>query len=179
MFVKLEGADDWDEYADSAIAAAPGAGNGAISAGTNRETPPGPMGCRDYTEFDAWKLAQAFKREVFRLLRASREASLDVRFRSQLVESARGPSKHIAEGFLRKSPGVFAHYLDYAASSLGEAREHLQDGIELEYFHPDDCQFALELGRRAMAACIKLKHAQPCYREATRAPGDDEAAGPK
>jgi four helix bundle protein len=118
------------------------------------------MPIRRYYDFDAWKLANAFKMRVFALLNASPEARSDLRFRGQLVESARGPTKHIAEGFLRKSPATFIQYLDYAVSSLAEARGHLQEGVEMGYFMAEDCQEAFRLCRRSSSACLALKRSQ-------------------
>ena len=59
-------------------------------------------GVRKVEEFAAWQLADAFKSEVFALLKASREAMRDRRFRYQLKDSASGPPKHITEGFVAK-----------------------------------------------------------------------------
>jgi four helix bundle protein len=118
---------------------------------------------RRYYEFDAWKLADAFKSVTFTLLKGSPDAWLDRRFRGQLLESARAPTKHIAEGFLRKSPATFIQYLDYAIGSLGEAREHLHDGVQLGYFDARECQKAFTLCRRAMSACLELKRSQQRY----------------
>ena len=118
---------------------------------------------RRYYEFDAWKLADAFKTQVFAIVRESPTARLDHRFRSQLIESARAPTKHIAEGYLRHSPASFITYLDYAISSLGEAEGHLRDGIELEYFSAERCVEALALAQRSIRACIALKHSQQRY----------------
>ena len=78
-------------------------------------------GVKKVEEFAAWQLADAFKSEVFALLKASREAMRDRRFRYQLKDSASGPPKHITEGFLRFSPREFCRFLDYALGSLREA----------------------------------------------------------
>ena len=59
-------------------------------------------GVRKVEEFAAWQLADAFKSEVFALLKASREAMRDRRVRYQLKDSAAGPPKHITEGFVAK-----------------------------------------------------------------------------
>jgi four helix bundle protein len=126
------------------------------------------MAIRRYWEFDAWKLGDALRREVFRLLKASPDARRDQRFRSQLVESARGPCKHIAEGFLRNSPAMLITYLNYAAGSIGETEDHLRDGILLDYFPAEDCQEAFTLATRCLSACIKLKHSQERYRDSQR-----------
>ena len=91
-------------------------------------------GVRKVEEFAAWQLAEAFKSEVFALLKGSREAMRDRRFRYQLKDSASGPPKHITEGFVRFSPLDFCRFLDYALGSLREAEGWIRDGIEFGYF---------------------------------------------
>ena len=123
------------------------------------------MAVRFYWEFDAWQLARQFQVGVFALLAASPRATGDLRFATQLREAARGPTKHIAEGFLRKRPAVFIQFLDFAISSLGEADEHLVDGIECGYFAAEACVPLFRLCRRARRACIELKRSQARYIE--------------
>ena len=86
-------------------------------------------GVKKVEEFAAWQVADAFKSEVFALLKASREAMQDRRFRYQLKNSASGPPKHITEGFVRFSPRDFCRFLDYALGWLREAEGWIQDGI--------------------------------------------------
>jgi hypothetical protein len=71
-------------------------------------------GVKKVEEFAAWQLADAFKSEVFALLKGSREAMRDRRFRYQLKDSASGPPKHIPEGFVRFSPRDFCSKLKKA-----------------------------------------------------------------
>jgi len=81
-------------------------------------------GVRKVEEFAAWQLADAFKSEVFALLKASRKAMRDRRVRYQLKDSAAGPPKHITEGFVRFSPREFCRFLDDALGSLREAHRN-------------------------------------------------------
>jgi len=69
-------------------------------------------------------LADAFKSEVFALLKASREAMRDRRVRYQLKDAASGPPKDITEGFVRFSPRDFCRFLDDALGSLREAHRN-------------------------------------------------------
>ena len=105
-------------------------------------------------------MAEAFKSEVFALLKASPEAMRDRRFRYQLKDSASGPPKHIAEGFVRFSPREFCRFLDYALGSLREAEGWIQDGIEFGYFQEDQCRRAFWFGERCFTATLRLKHSQ-------------------
>ena len=142
------------------------AGNTRLPSGTEI----GPAQCvtiRHYRDFDAWQLAAEFQQKVFAILRASPSAARDFEFRGQLVESARAPTKHIAECFLRKSPRYFINFLDYAIGSLGEAEEHLDDGVHLGYFEQGAVQEAIRLSRRARLACLALKRSQERYLERT------------
>ena len=91
-------------------------------------------GVRKAEDFTAWQLAEAFKSEVFALLKGSPEAMRDSPFRYQLKDSASGVSKQITEGFYRNSPLDFCRFLGYALGSLREAERWIFDGIESEYF---------------------------------------------
>jgi four helix bundle protein len=117
-------------------------------------------GVRRYSDLVTWQLAGAFKLEVYRLVRESPAASRHFKFRDQLLDSAGGPSKHIAEGFLRFSPADFCRFLDYAVSSLGEAESHVRDGLQLGHFPTGGCDAAFRLATRCTKAIMALKQSQ-------------------
>jgi four helix bundle protein len=125
-------------------------------------------GVRRDQDFAAWQLADAFKREVFRLVRQSVDASRDFKYRDQLRDAAGGITKHITEGYLRFSPLDFAHFLDYALGSTGEAERRLRDGIELGYFPEPDCREAFRFAKRCFVATLRLKQSQLRYAEQQR-----------
>ena len=125
-------------------------------------------GVRRYKDFDAWQLAEAFKKEVFRLVRHSPGASRNFKYRDQLREAAGGISKHVAEGYLRCSPLDFAHFLDYALGSLAEAEERLGDGVDLGYFAEPACREAFRFAKRCTVATVRLKQSQLRYAEQFR-----------
>jgi four helix bundle protein len=122
------------------------------------------VGVRRYDELIAWQLAEAFKTEVFNLVRQSRSAGADYRYRAQLIESSSAVSKDIAEGFLRYSAGDFARFLAFALGSLGEADRRLADGIELGHFTSERCTEAFRFARRASVAITRLRLSQLRYR---------------
>src|SRR5262245_47107881 len=99
----------------------------------------------------------------FALLKASREAMRDHRFRYQLKDSASGPPKHISEGFVRFSPRDSCRFLDYALGSLREAEGWIQDGIEFGYFQEEQCRRGFGFGERCFTATLRLKHSQERY----------------
>jgi four helix bundle protein len=123
------------------------------------------MKIRKYRDLDTWQLTEAFKREVFRLVQESPMASRNFTYRDQIQDSAGAPSKHVAEGFLRNSPGEFCRYLDFAVSSVGETENHLQDGIELRYFAAASCGPARQLAYRCRRAILSLKRSQEAYKK--------------
>jgi four helix bundle protein len=125
-------------------------------------------GVRRDRDFAAWQLADAFKQEVFRLVRHSVDASRDFKYRDQLRNAAAGITKHITEGYLRFSPLDFARFLDYAMGSIGEAERRLRDGVELGYFPEPDSRDAFRFARRCFVATLRLKQSQIRYAERLR-----------
>jgi four helix bundle protein len=123
------------------------------------------MGVRRYDELIAWQLADAFKTEVFTLVKHSPSAGTDYRYRSQLMESSSAVSKDIAEGFLRYSAGDFARFLAFALGSLGEADRRLADGVELGHFTGEQCAEAFRFARRASVAITRLRQSQLSYNQ--------------
>ena len=118
------------------------------------------MAVRRYQDLIAWQLGEAFKLEVFRLVRASDGARCDHRFRSQLLEAARAVPANVIEGFLRYAPREFVRFIGFSIGSLGEAESRLRDGIQLRYFTEAECAGALHLARRCLTASVRLKRSQ-------------------
>jgi four helix bundle protein len=113
-----------------------------------------------YRDLVTWQIADEFRREIVRLVEAGSRASQDFKYRIQILEAARSVPTNIAEGFMRKSPGMFSTFLAYSLGSLVEAEERLLDGIELGYFEAPACQPALHLAKRATVAIIRLRESQ-------------------
>jgi len=128
------------------------------------------MAVRTYQELIAWQTAELFKEEVVRLVEASIAATRDFKFRSQILEAASGVSSSIVEGFLRFRPREFAHFLDYALGSLGEAELRLYDGIRRGYFKARDCEAAFLFARRCLTASVRLKRSQERFGGGRRKP---------
>jgi four helix bundle protein len=126
------------------------------------------MVIRRYQDLDTWKLTEAFKDEVHRIVLGSPEARSDLRYRGQILDAANRPSSDVAEGFMRFSPGDFARFLDYAVGSVAETERRLHDGVKVQYFPEPRCREAFQLARRCTAAIIKLKQSQVRYRAERR-----------
>jgi len=123
------------------------------------------MVVRRYEDFDAFQLAESFRSEVFRIVKASPDAMRDHRFKNQILGAVSGPAKHIAEGFLRRSPRAFAVFLDYALGSIAETELRLADGVQLGYYDDAVCRPAFRLARRCFTATARLRLSQLRYAE--------------
>ena len=111
---------------------------------------------RSLDELIAWQLADAFKVEVYGLLRRSPGAARDRAFADQLRAAAASAAMNIGEGFYRYRPRDFARFLAIALASLGEATLWLRDGIQREHFDVSDCEPAFLLARRCRIASSRI-----------------------
>ena len=115
------------------------------------------MGVALLDDLVAWQLAQAFKLEVYRLLREYPEARADLGFRNQLRASASSVAMNIGEGFYRYRAREFARFLSIALASLGESTLWLRDGIDRGHFPHTACDEALVLAKRCRVATLRLR----------------------
>jgi len=82
------------------------------------------MAARAYTELEAWQLADDLRREVI-ALSARPPFSEDLRFCNNLRDSCASVCRNIAEGFARRRPRQFAHFMVIALGSLAETSDQL------------------------------------------------------
>jgi four helix bundle protein len=115
------------------------------------------MGVSRLEDLVAWQLAQAFKVEVYRLLREHAGASADTAFREQLRASTSSVPMNIGEGFYRYRAREFARFLSIALASLGEATLWLRDGVDRGHFPVRSCDEALNLAKRCRVATLRLR----------------------
>jgi len=138
------------------------------------------MGVRRVEDLIAWQLANAFKVEIYRLIRESAGARGDHRFRDQLRDSAVSVGMNIGEGFLRYGAPEFARYLTIALASLGESVLWLHDGIDREHFDHAACREALLLAKRCRIATLRLRQSlEPFIRRPQRQGGPKGPTGPR
>lgn len=116
------------------------------------------VGVKSLEELTAWRVARAFKLEVYRVVRSNAAADGDLRLRSQLMEAAASVESNVAEGFERYSAGEFARFLSFSRASARESLVRLQDGVDRGHFSPADIQDAVELGNRSIALITALKN---------------------
>jgi four helix bundle protein len=125
----------------------------------------------------AYQLAQAFKREVYRLIDGSKGATRDFKFRDQLRDSASGVPRNIGEGFARFGAAEVAHFVNIALGSLAESRVNLVDGIDRRYFTQAGCAGAFLLAKRCDKATRNFHQSlQPFIR---RKPGRRRSIRPE
>jgi len=115
------------------------------------------MGVSRLEELVARQMADAFKLEVYRLLREYPDERADLAFRDQLRGSASSVSMNIGEGFYRYRAREFARFLSIALASLGESTLWLRDGIDRGHFPSTACDDAFVMAKRCRVATLRLR----------------------
>lgn len=91
-----------------------------------------PRGFR-FERLEAWQLARAFNRSVYRTSRGfPKEEAFALT--SQIRRASVSVSSNIAEGSGRNSDADFAHFLEIAYSSLMEVVSQLYIALDEKYF---------------------------------------------
>ena len=116
----------------------------------------GMTGVAKIEDLLAWQAADAFKKEVYELVRKSTAAMHDLSFRDQIRSAAASTAMNIAEGFHRFRPKEFIRFLEIGLASLAETRLWIHDGIDRGHFAPEDCTRALTLAERCQALTLGL-----------------------
>ena len=99
-----------------------------------------------FEDLRIWQEARGQVRAIYRAFQREGAGHTDFGFRDQLQRAAVSVMNNIAEGFERKTPKDFAHFLDLAKGSCGEVRSMLYVAEDLIYLAPAD---ALSLRDRA------------------------------
>jgi four helix bundle protein len=113
------------------------------------------MVARTFEELEAWRLADALKREVYRLI-AKGPVSRDFAFCTQIRQSAASIPRNIAEGFGRFRPRPFGQFVDVAIGSATETLDALKDGMDRGHFVHADVAHAIDLARRTIRVSTRL-----------------------
>ena len=121
---------------------------------------------RRHEELIAWQLCSRLRRLVLQNIRHG-PAARDFDYCLQLRKAARSACYNTSEGFYRYWHGQFGHQLNIARSSLGEALDQIDEGLENKYFSPDQ---HLEMRR----ICLRAVKANAALR---RSWGNREAPG--
>ena len=99
-----------------------------------------------FEDLRIWQEARDQVQAIYRSFERGSAGHTDFGFRDQLQRAAVSVMNNIAEGFERKTPKDFAHFLDLAKGSCGEVRSMLYVAEDLIYLPPAD---ALSLRDRA------------------------------
>jgi four helix bundle protein len=131
------------------------------------------MGVDKYQDLQCWQLANELKREVYALVNNS-SARHDLKFRDQIIDSARSGTRNIAEGFGRYHHPEFARFLGFAKASILETHNHVGDGCDSGYWSATDGDRVQALAVRASDATTGLIG----YLSRTRAPSPGRSRKP-
>jgi four helix bundle protein len=127
---------------------------------------PRVMAATRYEELEAWQISDALKKKVYALIAAS-PASRDRHFCDQLRDSASSAPANLAEGFGYYDHPEFARHVRIAKASLHKTHNHLQDGVDREFWNEATVAPLLKLANDAAGKCVKLAK----YLSNTDAPG--------
>lgn len=115
------------------------------------------MGVRRFNDLVAWQLAHELKRRVYEILERPKVAR-DLKFVSQIRDSASSSPGNLAEGFGRYSHREFPRYTEIARGSLLETQNDLLDGRDRGYIAEPEPSDLLHLARRALIAVTRLQN---------------------
>ena len=102
------------------------------------------MVATNHEELFAWKLSAQLRDAIVALTDHGR-AARDFKFRDQIRESSASAASNLSEGFYRFNPKEFAHFTNIARSSLGETKNHLDDGLKRRYLSKDEFERLYDL----------------------------------
>jgi four helix bundle protein len=105
------------------------------------------MGARAYQELEAWQLADDLRREVI-AMSAKAPACEDFRFCNNLRDAAASTCRNIAEGFARRRPRQFAHFMVIALGSLAETSDQLLEAGHRGYLSDAELERLKRLAER-------------------------------
>jgi four helix bundle protein len=91
-----------------------------------------------FEDLRIWQEARAQVSAIYNSLKQGTAGHSDLGFRTQIQRAAVSVMNNIAEGFERKTPKDFAHFLDLAKGSCGEVRSMLYVAEDLKYLAPED-----------------------------------------
>jgi four helix bundle protein len=86
-----------------------------------------------FEELRIWQEARAQVLAIYGCIERQSSGYSDFAFRDQLQRASISVMNNIAEGFERKTPKDFAHFLDLAKGSCGEVRSMLYVAEDLKY----------------------------------------------
>lgn len=89
-------------------------------------------GVKDFEDLIAWQKARVLTKNIYEATQKERFGR-DFGLASQIQRAAVSIMANIAEGFARKNPNEFYHFVSIAKSSASEVRSHLYVGLDIRY----------------------------------------------
>jgi four helix bundle protein len=112
-------------------------------------------GVRDFTELDAWKLADQVRTEIQRVTNTT-AFRRHPKLLEQLLDASDSACSNTAEGFSRFKPRDFARFVRISRGSLSELLDRLLAARGRGLVGDDDYKLISSLARRARGACTAL-----------------------
>jgi four helix bundle protein len=109
-----------------------------------------------FEDLRIWQEARGQVNSAYRCLLRDGVRCRDFSFRDQLQRAAISVMNNIAEGFERKTPKDFAHFLDLAKGSCGEVRSMLYVAEDLEYLTSQDAALLRERAEKLSSGIATL-----------------------
>jgi four helix bundle protein len=116
---------------------------------------PKVMGVQRYEDLVCWQLARDLRRRIRAITEYSR-VSNDFGFCNDIRRSARSAPANIAEGFRRRKPRQFAHFMTIALGSIDETENHLGEALDACYISDTEHAELLVLIKRVRTASQRL-----------------------
>ncbi len=104
-----------------------------------------------FEDIEAWQLARALTRKVYRLTKKPGLAN-DYGLKRQIQDAAGSSMHNIAEGFDSETNAEFIRFLRYAKRSCTEVQSELYVALDEEYISPNEFKDVYEQARRTRAA---------------------------
>ena len=110
---------------------------------------------QDFTELEAWQLADQVRREIDRVTKMPAFQRFP-KLQEQLLDAADSACSNTAEGFSRFKPKDFARFVRISRGSLSEILDRLFSAKRRGIISQRDFELISALARRARAACTGL-----------------------
>jgi four helix bundle protein len=110
-----------------------------------------------FEDLTCWRLSDELKKRVYALIFDSNARS-DLRFCSQLMDSAASGPANIAEAFGYYRHGDAARLARVARASLMETKNHVTDGVDRRHWTAATASPVLHLADRAIGATTNWLH---------------------
>ena len=104
-----------------------------------------------FEDIEAWQLARALTRKVYRLTKKPGLAN-DYGLKRQIQDAAGSSMHNIAEGFDSETNAEFIRFLRYAKRSCTEVQSELYVALDEEYISSNEFKDVYEQARRTRAA---------------------------